>query len=172
MSNRRSVCKCWLCFVFSVYLSKLVLASIKSDLFLLKTCVPDKQYSYWKLRQAEHSRLSNTAWVESCPVNLVLICFQIICIKNNMSVYSDRCMGLLQKYFCHNSCNLWLLQSYFFRMFLYCLLIFLLPLLFHVSKKKDMKAHVHKSVQHTQVELLIIRGEVIDHLTCQTNPLK
>lgn len=98
--------------------------------------------------------------------------FLDICIKNNTSVYSSRCTGLLQKYFCHNSCNLWLLQSYFFRMFLYCFSIFLLPLLFHVRKKiKYLKAYVHKSVWCTQVELLITRDEVVDHLTCQTNPL-
>lgn len=68
----RSLCKCWFSFVFLVCVSKLVLASMKSDLFLLKTCVPNK---HWKPRQAEQSCWSNTAWVELCPVNLMLIYF-------------------------------------------------------------------------------------------------
>lgn len=88
-----------------------------------------------------------------------------------MSVYSSRCTGLLQKYFCHNSCNLWLLQSYFFRKFLYRFLSFSFPCFFTSEKKKYLKAYVHKSVWCTQVELLITRDEAIDHLTCQTNPL-
>lgn len=55
MSNMRSVCKCWLCFVFSVCLSKLALASTKSALFLVKLGCPVDNNSYCKLRQAEHS---------------------------------------------------------------------------------------------------------------------
>lgn len=38
MSNMRSVFKCWLCFVFSVYISKLVLASLIC--FFLKLVCP------------------------------------------------------------------------------------------------------------------------------------
>lgn len=41
----------------------------------VKIFVPNKLYSYWKLRQAEHSYWSNTVWVGLCPVNLMLMYF-------------------------------------------------------------------------------------------------
>lgn len=58
------------CSVFAVWLSKLVSASMKRKIF-----VPNKLHSYWKLRQAEHSRGSNMVWVGLCPLNLMLMYF-------------------------------------------------------------------------------------------------